>query len=80
MKIVQQRLLYIRVKIDVYDEKTNIHLDQLECGIINATFSISAESDVRRTASLTVIPIKNKYLKFKKDSIIWINRIIKLQL
>ena len=80
LKILCQRPFHIRVKIDVYDEKRNIHLDQLECGIINATFSISAESDVRRTANLTVTPIKNKILKFEKDSIIWMNRIIKIQL
>lgn len=80
LKIVQQRPLHIRVKIDVYDEKTDTHLDQLECGIINATFSISAESDVRRTANLTVTPVNNKYLRLQKDSIIWMNRVIKLQL
>ena len=53
LKILCQRPFHIRVKIDVYDEKRNIHLDQLECGIINATFSISAESDV---ATVKVCP------------------------
>lgn len=79
LKIIQQRPLHIRVKIDVYDEN-NTHLDQLECGMINATFSISAESDVRRTASLTVTPVKNKWLRLDHNSIIWMNRIIKLQI
>lgn len=79
LKIIQQRPLHIRVKIDVYDEN-NTHLDQLECGMINAAFSISAESDVRRTASLTVTPVKNKWLRLDHNSIIWMNRIIKLQI
>ena len=80
LKIVQQRPVSIRIKIDVYDEKSNTHLEQLECGIINASFSISAESDIRRTASLTVTPVKNRWLRFHKDSIIWMNRILKLQI
>lgn len=80
LRLITQRQLNIRVKIDVYDERNNNHLDQLECGVINATFSISADSDVRRTSSLTVVPIKNKRLRFEKDGIIWMNRIIKMQI
>ena len=80
LRLITQRQLNIRVKIDVYDERNNNHLDQLECGVINATFSISADSDVRRTSSLTVIPVKNKRLRFEKDGIIWMNRIIKMQI
>lgn len=80
LRLVTQRQLNLRVKIDVYDERNNNHLEQLECGIVNATFSISADSDVRRTSSLTVIPIKNKRLRFEKDGIIWMNRIIKMQI
>lgn len=78
LKLIQQRPFSIRVKIDVYDEKTNTHLEQLEGGIVNAAFSISAESDVRRTASLTVTPLKNRRLRLEKDSIIWMDRIIRL--
>lgn len=77
-KLIQQRPFSIRVKIDVYDEKTNTHLEQLEGGIVNAAFSISAESDVRRTASLTVTPLKNRRLRLEKNSILWMNRIIRL--
>ena len=80
LRLITQRQLNIRVKIDVYDERNNNHLDQLECGVINATFSISADSDVRRTSSLTVVPVKNKRLRFEKDGIIWMNRIIKMQI
>lgn len=80
LRLISQRQLNLRVKIDVYDERNNNHLDQLECGIVNATFSISADSDVRRTASLTVTPVKNKRLRFEKDGIIWMNRVIKMQI
>lgn len=80
IKIIQYNKLDIRVKIDVYDEQNGDHLEQLECGIISASLSVNAESDIRRTASLTLVPVKNKRLRLEKDSIIWINRIIKLQI
>ena len=80
LKLITQNIIDIRVKIDVYDERNNIHLDTLECGIINGTSSINAESNVRRTFSLTAIPLKNKHLTVNKDGLIWINRIIKIQI
>ena len=40
LKLVTQPIINLRVKIDVYDEKNNNHLEQWECGIVNATFSI----------------------------------------
>lgn len=80
LKIVSQKKLEIRVKIDVYDERNSSHLEQLECGIINCTLNINSESDIRRTCSLCVIPIENKFLRLEKDSIIWMNRIIKLSI
>lgn len=80
LKIIQYNKLDIRIKIDVYDEQNGDHLEQLECGIISASLSVNAESDVRRTANLTLVPVKNKRLRFGKNSIIWINRIIKLQI
>ena len=80
LKIVQQKKLNIRLKIDVYDERTNDHLETLECGVINGSISISSDSDIRRTANLTVTPLKNKRLKLESGSIIWINRKIKLHI
>ena len=80
LKLVTQPIINLRVKIDVYDERNNNHLEQWECGIINATFSISSESDIRRAANLTVVPVGNKRIKFDKNNLIWINRVIKMQI
>ena len=80
LHLITQPIVNTRIKIDIYNEQTMTHLEQWECGIVNATFSISSESDIRRTASLTVIPVGNKRIKFEKDSIIWINRVIKMQI
>lgn len=81
LKIIQQKSpLNIRVKIDIYDERNGNHLEQLECGFISSSLSVSAESDIRRTANIVVVPVKNKRLRLDKNSIIWMNRIVKLQI
>lgn len=77
-KTVMYNIQRPRIRIEIYNEKNNEILHVLECGIETCSISISAESDVRRTASLSLIPLKNEYIKLCKDSIIWINRIIKL--
>ncbi len=80
LKLILQNVLDIRIKIDLYDERDGSYLDTLECGIINGTSSIDANSDVRRTFSVTAIPLKSKYIIANKDGIIWINRIVKIQI
>ena len=80
LRLISQHILDIRVRIDVYDERNNNHLDQLECGIISCTFNINSESDVRRSFSFSGTPIKNKRLTVNRDGIIWMNRIIKVQI
>lgn len=80
LKIIAQNILDLRLKIDVYNEKNGEHLDTLECGIVNGSSSIDAESDVRRTFCVTAVPLKNKYLTVSRDGIIWLNRIIKIQI
>lgn len=80
LKIIAQNILDIRMKIDIYDEQNGEHLDTLECGLINGSSSIEAESDVRRSFSATAVPLKNRYLAVDKDGIIWPNRIVKIQI
>ena len=48
LKLICQNIIDLKIKIDVYDEISGEHLDTLECGIINGSSSIDAESDVRR--------------------------------
>ena len=79
-KIVSQPIIEVRLKIDIYDERTDTHIDQLECGLINGSENINAESDVRRTFNITAVPVKNKRLTVDKDGIIWLNRKIKIQI
>ena len=78
LHLITQPIVNTRIKIDVYNERTMTHLEQWECGIINATFSVSAESDIRRTASISAVPVRNEFIRLHRDGIIWINRIVKI--
>ena len=78
MQLITQPVINTRVKIDIYDERNMKHLEQWECGLVNATFSINAESDIRRTASIVCTPQNNKRIRLQKDGIIWINRVVKI--
>ena len=78
IRLITQPIVETRVKIDVYDERNGNHIETWECGIISATFSISAESDIRRSCNLEVVPNKNKHIRLEKNELIWVNRIIKI--
>lgn len=80
LMLIKQPIINTRIKIDVYDEKSGTHIDRLECGVINSSLTVSAESDVRRTANLTLTPVSSKRLTLSKSGILWFNRIIKIQL
>lgn len=74
-----QSIMEVTVKIEVYDDY-NHYLDTIICGVISADFSISAESDVRRTCSLNLIPTKKVSTIIDEDGLIWLNRNIKIEL
>ena len=80
LELIRQNIMDVRIKIDVYDEINGDHLDTLECGVINGSSGIDAESDVRRSFCVTAVPVKNKFLTVNKNGIIWMNRIIKMQI
>lgn len=75
--ISKQRVIDIKVKIDVYDGNMG-YLSTVECGVISASVSVDAESDVRRTATLELIPQEKIGTLVDESGLIWLNRNIKL--
>lgn len=71
--LIRQHVLDLRIRIEVLDFNNNL-IDRLEGGIIEGSFSIDAESDIRRTFSLSVIPAVQDDVKLDKDGIIWLDR------
>lgn len=47
-------------------------------GVVSGNMSISGESDVRRTANLVVCPTLVEKLKLSEDSLLWLNKDIKM--
>ncbi len=78
-RIIQQSIMEVSIIIDVYDDN-NRYLDTISCGVISAGMQINAESDVRRTATLELIPMKKVNTLIAEHGLIWLNRNIKLSL
>ena len=78
--LVRQPIIDVRIKIDVYDNEDKIYRDTIECGVISASFSINAESDIRRTATLELIPLSKVNTIIDENSLIWMNRNIRLSI
>ena len=76
-KLITQRILELRFRMQVYDEKNRV-LDTLEGGIVGGSLSINADSDVRRTFNVDIIPNRQFDTRIKEDNLIWINRKVKL--
>lgn len=78
LTLVLQQSSYItnKIKVEVLDENKQI-IDTLE-GIISGTVSINGESDVRRTCSLTVQPTLRNPIKLSQDSLLWLNKDIRV--
>ncbi len=49
-------------------------------GAVSGTLSISADSDVRRTASLVVQPTMAENIKLSEDSFLWLNKDIRIHI
>ena len=76
-KLITQKILELRFKMEVYDENNHV-LDTLEGGIVGGSLSINAESDVRRTFNVDIIPNRQFDIRIKENNLIWINRKVKL--
>ncbi len=73
LDLTNQRVLNIRIKIDVYD-KDNVYVDTLDFALISGSFNMDANSDVRRTASFVLSPYQRVNILIEEDSLVWINR------
>lgn len=78
LTLVLQQFSYItnKIKVEVLDDNKQI-IDTLE-GIVSGTVSINGESDIRRTCSLTVQPTLRDPIKLSQDSLLWLNKDIRV--
>ncbi len=64
------------LKIEVLDQNQKI-METIH-GVVTGSMSVSGESEVRRTASLTVQPTITEKLKLTEDSLLWLNKDIRI--
>ena len=75
-KLITQKIMDLRFKLDVYDENNRI-LDSMEGGIVSGSSSINADSDVRRTFNVDIVPNRQFNVKVKEHNLVWLNRKVK---
>ena len=76
--LVKQPSVDCYVRINVLNDDGTV-LDSLDGIIAGGSVNIDATSDIRRTASFTVIPTRNQDIKINEVSYIWLNRTIKIE-
>lgn len=64
------------LKIEVLDQNQKI-METIH-GMVTGSMSVSGESEIRRTASLTVQPTITEKLKLTEDSLLWLNKDIRI--
>ncbi len=67
----------LKLKIEVLDSNQKI-IGNLECGLQSGSMSINGESDVRRTANITIQPTLKEKIKLTENSLLWLNKDIRL--
>lgn len=74
-RVVQQVVLDIRVRFEIYD-KDNKYINSIDGNVINGSCSIDAESDIRRSFSITIFPDYRSKLIIDEQGYIWIDKMV----
>lgn len=80
MIVLQQsanRTMILRTEILNQNRKV---IGTLDCFIVSGGISISGESDIRRTANITLQPTLRDKIKLSENSLIWLNNDIRISL
>jgi hypothetical protein len=75
--LVKQHLLNLRFRLDLYDKDDN-YITTITCGLVSGNNSITADSSIRRTASLSLIPDRKSRLYLDQNALIWIDKKAKI--
>lgn len=75
--IVYNNIYPLHTKLEVYDKDGKI-IDVISGLITGGSASINADSDIRRTLSIDIVPCdKYKTLTISENSLIWVNRSVR---
>ena len=79
-RLVLNNIIEPRIQLDIYDEQKKQYIDTITGGITGGSLSITADSDIRWTFSLNVIPNGQWDIKVKEYNYIWVDKIGMLKL
>jgi hypothetical protein len=74
--LIRQHVLELRGKFDIYSLDDE-YLDTIEGGLVSGNNNINAESDIRRTLSITLIPRIQDTVKIGDEGIVWLDKKIR---
>ena len=77
-RLVNQNIIQLMIELTVYDSNNNL-LDTLYGVIDGGSINVSANSNVRRSASFRLIPTK-QITNLTEQSLIWLNKTVKVRL
>ncbi len=80
MRLPLKHLIEPRIKIDIYDELTDMYIDTITGGITGGSLSINGESDVRWSFSLNIIPNKQFDIRIQENNYVWVDKYIRVYL
>lgn len=72
-RLVKQHNIILSLKIEIYD-RNNAYVNDIVGNVISGNGSISADSDVRRTFTLTLIPDRKSRLIISSQGLIWVDK------
>lgn len=76
--LIRQTSVECFIRINVLNDDGTV-LDSLDGIIAGGSVNIDANSDIRRTASFTIVPTYKQEIKVNEASYIWLNRTIKIE-
>ena len=74
-RIVKQTVLDIRIRFEIYDRKEN-YIGSIDGNVINGSCTIDAESDIRRSFSITIFPDHKSKTLIDEQGYIWIDKYV----
>ena len=81
MRLPLKNIIEPRYRLDIYDESSGDYMRTITGGFANGgTVNINAESDIRWTVNISVIPNRQYDIKIKEYNLIWIDKKAKLYL
>lgn len=77
LSLILQRIQDISMKLEILDKGQTV-INTIYAYIIDGSFQIDSDSNMRRTCTLTLMPEKASHITLKPDSFLWLDKSVKI--